>query len=72
MLNEKLNNIQSVEPRIQDVNAHLGNTGIAGQPSANEGRSRIARQRLQRMRRRHQRSVSTLRPVTGWVTRMAS
>lgn len=72
MLNDKLNQVQSIEPRIHPVDAQLCDTGIAGKASANADTPGVIRQRIQRMRRRHQRSQSALRPATGWVTRMAS
>lgn len=71
MLNEKLSNLQYVNTEIRDCDVRIGDTGIAPEDSANFGPRRLAKQRFQRMRRRHERSVLSARAATGWVARMA-
>ena len=69
MLTETLNKVKSDEVPIRAHNVRIGNTGIA-EDSANLGPQRLARQRFQRMRRRHERAMTSLR-ATGWVARWA-
>jgi hypothetical protein len=71
MLNEYLNKVQSENVDIRDCNAHVGNTGIVDQQSANLGLARLAKERFQRMRRRQQRSAFSGSIARGWVARMA-
>ncbi len=70
MLTETLKETQSGKIEIHDCAAQVGDTGIPGTDSANLGARRLAKTRIQRMRRRHQRSASFGRGPTGWVARM--
>lgn len=70
MLNETLKEMQSGKIEIHDCAAGVGNTGLPGTDSANLGARRLARTRIQRMRRRQQRSASFARSSGGWVARM--
>lgn len=71
MLNETLNKVQSNEVEILAPRALVIDTGIANEASANFGVAEQAKQRLQRMRRRHQRARSLGNIASGWVARMA-
>lgn len=70
MLNETLSKVQSDDVSIRSCDVRIGHTGI-GEDSANLGPGRLARQRFQRMRRRHERAMSSTRATTGWVARWA-
>lgn len=70
MLNEILKKVQSDSVSIRTDKVRISDTGIA-EDSANLGPRRLARQRFQRMRRRHQRAASSAYPATGWVARIA-
>jgi hypothetical protein len=70
MLNECLKKDQSKEIDIRNCSGHVGNTGIAPEDSANLGPRRLAKQRFQRMRRRHERSAFSASAPTGWMARM--
>jgi len=71
MLNEYLSKVQSENVEIRDCGAHVGSTGIAQKQSANQGATRLAKLRLQRMRRRQQRSALSGSVARGWVARIA-
>lgn len=71
MLNETLNKVQSDRAVLQAPTARVVDTGIAHKTSANFGAAEQAKQRFQRMRRRHERSVFSGRVASGWVARMA-
>ena len=71
MLNEYLKKDQSNNVEIRDCKAHVGDTGIVNQQSANLGMARLAKQRVQRMRRRQQRSAFSGSIARGWVARIA-
>ena len=71
MLTEKLNRLQHSSTEIRDCNVRVGDTGIAFENSANLGTRRLAKERFQRMRRRHQRMSFSASAPTGWVARMA-
>lgn len=70
MLIETLNRTQANDVEIHSCAALVGDTGLPGTDSANLGARRLARTRIQRMRRRHQRSASFGRGPSGWVARM--
>lgn len=71
MLNNVVTKVKSNELEIQGWDLYVGDTGISAGESANLGPKRLAKQRLQRMRRRHQRAQSSRNVTSGWVTRMA-
>ncbi len=70
MLNHNLNTDQILALDIQDCGSRVCDTGIAPEDSANLGPNRIAKQRVQRARRRFERSLFTSRAPSGWMTRM--
>ena len=70
MLNECLKNDQSQTVEIVDCNARIGNTGMPNENSVNLGPKRLAKQRIQRMRRRHDRALITAKSGIGWTARM--
>lgn len=59
---------QSVE--VVECTAHVGATGFPADDSANLGPKRLAKQRIQRMRRRHERAYFGGNARLGWATRM--
>ena len=71
MLNKIVTEMPSDGLEIRGWDLRVGDTGISAGESANFGPKRLAKQRLQRMRRRHQRAQSSRNGTTGWVTRMA-
>ena len=71
MLNEILKKVQTDNVEIYDSNVHVGNTGMPATDSANLGIRRQAQARTQRMRRRHQRAMSSFSRPLGWTARMA-
>ena len=71
MLNEYLNKVQPECVEIQDCKARVSVTGIESADSANLGARRLAKARIQRMRRRQQRSFSASNRPMGWVARFA-
>lgn len=70
MLNECLKNEQSQSVEIMDCNVQVCDTGIPVQDSLNLGPKRLAKQRVQRMRRSHNRSVFAGNARLGWATKM--
>ena len=70
MLNECLKKDQSQTVDILDCNAHVGDTGMPAEDSVNLGPRRLAKQRLQRMRRRHDRALIAGTTSLGWATRV--
>ncbi|HKJ17065.1 MAG TPA: hypothetical protein VJ984_06945 [Xanthomonadales bacterium] len=70
MLNHNLNTDQALEMDIQDCGTRVCDTGITPEDSANLGPKRLAKQRLQRARRRNNHSLFTTRASSGWMTRM--
>ena len=70
MLNECLKQDQSQTVEILDCNARVGNTGMPSEDSVNLGPRRLAKQRTQRMRRRHDRALFAGKSSLGWATRM--
>lgn len=70
MLNEYLKNDQSQCVEIKDCNVRVGATGMPSTDSVNLGPKRLAKQRVQRMRRRHDRALFTSNARLGWATRM--
>lgn len=70
MLIETLNKTQSDNIELHDCTALVGDTGLPGTDSANLGARRLARTRIQRMRRRQQRSATSGHNSGGWVARM--
>ena len=70
MLNECLKKEQPQSVEIMDCNVHIGETGIPAEDSVNLGPKRLAKQRIQSMRRRHNRSVFSGNARLGWATRM--
>ena len=71
MLNETLKKVQSTEVGIRDCGVQVLNTGIGNAASANLGVTELAKQRFQRMRRRHERGLVSRDISRGWVARMA-
>ena len=70
MLNENLKQDQSQTVEIMDCNVHVGDTGIPSEDSVNLGPKRIAKERVQRMRRRNNHSLFSGNSRLGWATRM--
>ena len=70
MLNECLYKDTSESVAIMDCNVQVGDTGIPAEDSINLGPKRLAKQRVQRMRRRNDRSVFSGNSRLGWATRM--
>lgn len=70
MLNEYLRNDQAESVDIVDCDVQVCNTGISAEDSVNLGPKRLAKQRNQRMRRRHDRSLFSGISSRGWATRM--
>ena len=70
MLNECLKKDASQNVEILDYKVQIGETGIPAEDSLNLGPRRIAKQRVQRMRRRHDRALSTGYSRLGWAARM--
>jgi hypothetical protein len=71
MLNQYLKTGQTDRVDIRDCSARVGNTGIGNEQSANFGANRINTSRIQRMRRRYQRSALSGNLPRGWVARFA-
>ncbi len=71
MLNNIVTKVKSNELDIQGWDLRVGDTGISAAHSANLGPKRLAKQRLQRMRRRHERAQWSRNVAMGWITRMA-
>lgn len=70
MLNHNLKTDQALELGIQDCGSRVCDTGISTEDSANLGPRRLSKQRVQRARRRFERSVFNARRTSGWMTRM--
>lgn len=70
MLIETVNKTQSDDVEIHNCAALVGDTGLPGTDSANLGARRLAKSRIQRMRRRQQHSPSFGHGPSGWVARM--
>lgn len=71
MLNESLKQVQTDNVEISDSNLQIGDTGMPATDSANLGIRRQAQARTQRMRRRHERAMTSFSRPTGWVARMS-
>ena len=71
MLNEYLKEVQAETVKVRNCGARVTDTGIESTDSANLGARRLAKTRVQRMRRRQQRVLSAANRPMGWVARFA-
>ena len=70
MLNECLKTEVTQSVDLVDCNAQVGDTGMPSADSANLGPKRLAKQRVQRMRRRHNPAFTAPSSRLGWSARM--
>ena len=70
MLNECLKKESTDSVGIRDCRVRVGDTGMPSTDSLNLGPKRLAKERHQRMRRRHDRALFQSNSRLGWATRM--
>lgn len=70
MIYETLKETQSAPIEVHPCADRVSETGLSVSDSANLGVRRLAKARMQRMRRRSLRSALSGRGPTGWVARM--